>query len=115
MSSLGGSPKSGKIASIQSTEDLTAHVGHEVKLNGDWQAASASAGAGASTNPSSNLPASDTGASAGAGASANKATDHPDQTFAIAKVDMVSESCSLKSKSESPSKSDTNTATPQKY
>ena len=105
--------KSGKIASIQSTDDLTAHVGHEVKVQGDWQAASASAGAGASTG-SSNLPASDTGASA----SANKATDHPDQTFAISKVDMVSESCTLKSnsKSESPNtKSDTNTATPQKY
>src|SRR5437764_12723785 len=40
--------KNGKFAKLNSTEDLSAHVGHAVKVRGNWQAGSASS----TSNPS---------------------------------------------------------------
>src|SRR5205823_4851259 len=46
--------KGGKMANISSTQDLSAHVGHSVKLHGDWSNSSAStSGVSGSTTASS--------------------------------------------------------------
>lgn len=71
--------KGGKSVTLNSTEDLSAHVGHEVKVHGSY-----GSGAGASASASS------TGASANAG-----------ETFNVTKVDMVSEQCKIKGASGS--------------
>lgn len=71
--------KGGKSVTLNSTEDLSAHVGHEVKVHGSY-----GSGVGASASASS------TGASANAG-----------ETFNVTKVDMVSEQCKIKGASGS--------------
>ena len=71
--------KGGKSVTLNSTEDLSAHVGHEVKVHGTY-------GSGASASAS----ASSSGASANAG-----------ETFNVTKVDMVSEQCKIKGASSS--------------
>jgi hypothetical protein len=107
--------KGGKMAALDSTSDLSAHVGHMVKVNGDWQKSSSatsstdtgksSASAGgtspgaSSTSPSasggatpagSNLPASDQPSSSG------MKMDHEGKTFTVSNVEMVSATCEMK-------------------
>lgn len=81
--------KGGKSTNLESSQDLSAHVGHEVKVHGHWASASATAGAAAE---SAGTAASDTGAAAGkAGKAAAGA-----KTFVVDSVDMVSEQCKTK-------------------
>ncbi len=70
--------KGGKSVTLSSTEDLSAHVGHEVKVHGSYSGSSASA------------------TSSGSSANANAG-----ETFSVTKVDMVSEQCKIKGASSS--------------
>jgi hypothetical protein len=58
--------KGGKMASLNASEDLSAHVGHQVKVHGNWQKGTASANSGTSANSGSSASASNSaGANAG--------------------------------------------------
>jgi hypothetical protein len=86
--------KGGKSVNLESSQDLTAHVGHEVKVHGHWASAGATAGAAAESagTAAPGTAASDTGAAAGkAGKAAAGA-----KTFMVDSVDMVSEQCKTK-------------------
>jgi hypothetical protein len=72
--------KHGKSAMLSSSQDLSAHVGHMVKVHGMWQAGTSSANSG----------------SMGSTSSANGGTpDHNGQTFMVDKLDMVSTQCKM--------------------
>jgi hypothetical protein len=113
--------KGSKTASLNSGEDLSGHVGHEVKLHGNWQkggasnAASTSAssntsGANASgTVASGSEPANASGSastprasssgsaqgSMGASDNGGRKVDHAGKTFQVSSIEMVSETCNL--------------------
>jgi hypothetical protein len=83
--------KGGKSANLQSSQDLSAHVGHEVKVHGHW--ASASDMAGSAAQSAGTNPASDTASAAG---KADKAAANGGKTFVVDSLDMVSEQCKSK-------------------
>jgi hypothetical protein len=85
--------KHGKMIAVTG-QDLSAHVGHEVKLHGTWEKGGASASASSSTDSST---AASSNNSAGMSASSKS-----DKTFAVSSVDMVSDTCKAgKSKNSS--------------
>lgn len=57
-------------------QDVSAHVGHEVKVKGNWEKGASSAGATSTESSSSSMS----------------------KTFNVSNVDMVSENCKIKSK-----------------
>ncbi len=119
--------KGGKVAELSGGPDLSAHVGHQVKVHGNWEkggtaasassnGSSASAQTGTVASGSEPSAAANTGAGAQASGSASdkgsasaeagvsgsdhagRKTDHAGKVFQIASVDMVSENCSISSK-----------------
>lgn len=85
--------KNGKMAMLKSSEDLSAHVGHEVKVHGMWQngmSADASAGGGMS-NSSGSM----------SGSMSSDKTDHAGKIFMVGKLDMVSDTCKMGMKDHS--------------
>lgn len=85
--------KNGKMAMLKSSEDLSAHVGHEVKVHGMWQngmSADASAGGGMS-NSSGNM----------SGSMSSDKADHAGKIFMVGKLDMVSDTCKMGMKDHS--------------
>jgi hypothetical protein len=101
------------------SSEIANHVGHKVKLYGDWEQASASASTGSSStmagNTGSNLPQSDQPGAAGGSSTSGKAdksaSDKSAKEFRADKVEMVSDSCGGKSKSDTSS----NPSTPKPY
>jgi len=106
--------KGKKSVNLQSSQDLSAHVGHEVKLHGRWENGASSASASpsgsasdtgsaassAGSNPSSSTSSGSIGSSAGASAStgssagnSSKANKDENKTFVVDSVDMVSDQC----------------------
>lgn len=71
-----------------SGQDVSAHVGHEVELQGTWEAA-----AGGSMSPSASGTTSD-------------------RTFNVTDVKMISETCTMKSKNNNTSNPTDNSTTP---
>lgn len=61
-------------------QDVSAHVGHEVKVKGNWEKGAASTGAATSTESNSSASG---------------------KSFNVSSVDMVSETCKMKSKGTS--------------
>ena len=93
--------KKGKSVNLQSSQDLSAHVGHEVKLHGRWEkGAAASAGMGAEPSTTGGM-ASSTGAGAEAGTS-KRAKEKGEKTFVVDNVEMVSDQCPSTSGATSP-------------
>ncbi|HEX7962874.1 MAG TPA: hypothetical protein VF493_23390 [Terriglobales bacterium] len=89
-----------KTVNLQSSQDLSAHVGHEVKLHGRWESSASSAST--SSDTTSGSMASNTG-SAGAAGTSGKASKDQEKTFVVDSVDMVSDQCKSGSSSSSNS------------
>jgi hypothetical protein len=116
-------PKHGKLERLSSTEDLSAHVGHQVKVHGRESKDTGGSSAGASTTSStsgstaggvsgqatasgttSNPTSGASGQSSVAGSSGNTSASGGmsvdkskigDKMITVEKVDMVSETCSI--------------------
>ena len=94
-----------KSVNLQSSQDLSAHVGHEVKLHGHWENGASTASAspsGSSSDTTSGSMASNTGSSSasssGVSGTSNNNSGHArnkdqDKTFVVDSVDMVSDQC----------------------
>ena len=83
-----------KTVNLQSSQDLSAHVGHEVKLHGRWESGASSASASPDTTGS--MASNNAGSAASTGAAGTSASSHnKDQgkTFVVDSVDMVSDQC----------------------
>lgn len=87
-----------KLIKLNSSEDLSAHVGHEVKVRGTESKASAAASTGAQT--ASNATGS-SGASGLPQSDVNAAGSISDKELTVSKIDMVSETCSMKGSTSS--------------
>jgi hypothetical protein len=100
--------KHGKMIAVTG-QDLSAHVGHEVKLHGTWEkGASDASGMSASGSASgSSSTAASSNNSAGMSASSKS-----DKTFAVSSVDMVSDTCKA-GKSKNSSTGSNSTSNPQ--
>jgi hypothetical protein len=104
-----------KSVNLQSSQDLSAHVGHEVKVHGRWEngASSASATGSASDNSSGSM-AANAGSSASTGSSSDKsskASKDQNKTFVVDSVDMVSDQCKSGASTSSMNKSSSNPQT----
>jgi hypothetical protein len=92
------------------SSEIASHVGHKVKVHGEWeQASAASSSSGSSTmasNTGSNMPQSDQpGASPSSTSGKSKSDKNASKEFRAEKIEMVSDSCGGKSST----KSDTST------
>ncbi len=110
--------KNGKMAKLNSSQDLSAHVGHTVKVHGTWQkgsemgsnastsnttSGSMSSNSASSTNPGANSsgsnPSSSNTTNSTAGSSGSTSGkmkwDHKNQAFNVDSVDMVSDTCQV--------------------
>lgn len=76
--------------------DLSAHVGHEVKVHGTMESGNAASMGATGSAPGGNTSASpSTGTTTGAGANASSSSNTGNtRTMMVDKVDMVSENCS---------------------
>ena len=88
-----------KLIKLNSTEDLSAHVGHEVKVRGTESAASASASTSGSSQTASNSSAS--GSASGMPQSDVNGANVSDKELTVSKIDMVSDTCPIKSSNTS--------------
>ena len=80
--------------------DLSAHVGHMVKVHGMWQSGSMSSGSSASNSSDSNMAGSSNSNSSMSESSNmdhNKMgkMDHNGQSFMVNKIDMISDQCKM--------------------
>ena len=94
-----------KSVNLQSSQDLSAHVGHEVKLHGRWEKGASMASAnpsGSSSDTTSGSMASNSGSrstsSSGVSGTSNNNSGHAhnkdqEKTFVVDSVDMVSDQC----------------------
>jgi hypothetical protein len=88
--------KGGKMVNLQSSQDLSAHVGHEVKVHGMWQMAGGSSGNSSSGNSSMDSSSSGSMSSnSGSMSGGMSGKDHMGQTFMVDKLDMVSDHCKM--------------------
>ena len=78
---------------VTSSEDLSAHIGHEVKLHGSWEKGGASS-AGSTSGSDTSAASANSGTSSGGGKAKG------DKTFNATSVEMVSESCGGKKGSD---------------
>lgn len=94
--------KGGKMVNLQSSQDLSAHVGHEVKLHGMWQASGDTSSMNGANGSGSQSAASNSGSmssgnsgsmSGSSGSMMDK--DHMGQSFTVDKIDMVSDKCKM--------------------
>ena len=105
---------------LNSSEDLKAHVGHEVKVTGTES--KIAAGASASTSGGEMASNNQSGTSASGNASSMPQSDvngsaNASREIQVSKIDMVSDTCSIKSDnntSNSPSGTGNTTPPPQK-
>lgn len=102
--------KHGKEVMLSSSQDLSAHVGHEVKVHGMWQNGSMGSSSGSMTpnssgsmnsNPSSNSGSMASTSSSNGQMSGQGMSDHNGQTFMVSKIDMVSTQCKMDRKNGS--------------
>jgi len=97
--------KGGKMAMLTSSQDLSAHVGHTVKVHGMWQNGSGSMSSsnsgstdnsGSSDHMGSMANSTNGGGSVSSGAMDNSGKmDHNGKTFMVDKLDMVSDQCKM--------------------
>jgi len=93
----------GRMYSLNTSEDLSAHVGHEVVVHG---AVSGNGSAGSSMNKSDTSKSDTSSMSSPAGA-----TSGGNKEITVTKVDMVSETCKLGGKHSKTSSNDQNKGT----
>jgi hypothetical protein len=89
--------KGGKMAML-SGQDLSAHVGHMVKVHGMWEKGSMSSGSSMNSSSSNTGSTDNSGASANQGAMSNSGMgkmDHSGKSFMVENVDMVSDQCKM--------------------
>jgi hypothetical protein len=94
--------KGGKTAMLNSSQDLSAHVGHMVKVHGMWQKGSMSSGSMSSSNSGStdNSGSSDhmgsmANSTNGGGSVSSGSMDHSGKSFMVDKLDMISDQCKM--------------------
>lgn len=80
--------------------DLSAHVGHMVKVHGMWQSGSMNSGSSASNSSDSNMTGSSNSNSSMSGSSnmdhhKTGKMDHNGQSFMVNKIDMISDQCKM--------------------
>jgi len=97
-----------KLIKLNSTEDLSAHVGHEVKIRGAESMASASASTSGQTSSAS-------GAASGMPQSDVNGAAVSDKELTVSKIDMVSDSCPIKGNSNTSGTSSNPTTPPQQH
>lgn len=94
-------PETGQAVKLNSSQDLSQHVGHRVRVEGNVNNAVNSNASGAESNSSANSSSAANGSyGANSGASTGKAENGSSspsgtqyQTFDVTRVDMISESC----------------------
>lgn len=96
-----------KSVSLQSSQDLSAHVGHEVKLHGRWE--NASSASATSPSDTGSMASNNAGSASSTGTSGTSSHAHQDKTFVVDSVDMVSDQC----KSGGSASSASTTSTPK--
>lgn len=92
--------KDGKMAMLNSSQDLSAHVGHTVKVHGMWENGSSNSGSMSSgSNSSATTPSSSStmpsNSESGSSMGSMGKMDHSGQSFMVNKLDMVSDQCKM--------------------
>jgi hypothetical protein len=88
--------KNGQTVPLSSSQDFSAHVGHEVKVHGTWANGSSTASSSASTSPNAQQSATNGSAALGSNPGAGNPTassSSSGKTFIVDKMDMVSDQC----------------------
>lgn len=93
--------KDGKMAMLNSSQDLSAHVGHTVKVHGMWEKSGSSNSGSMSSGSNSNATTSSSSTTMPNNSQSDSAMgsmgsmDHSGQSFMVNKLDMVSDQCKM--------------------